>query len=162
LVIRVLNPPGAKDFVRQIVRRLQDRQPRHQPSWQRRPALLVGVDRPQLRLQKRPIDLLRELHQWVVQIDDLVQTRLEDVFLPAWATLFGTHDSHSHGRNIDHGIMPKADRQLQENPSGEALFWQSRLFKASELSRQINSLAVVHGRLGNRADSSRSSGGACA
>lgn len=125
LIIRVLQPPRAQNLVRQIVHRLQDRQSSHQARRQWRAAFLVRVDHVKLGLQELPVDLLRQFHQRVTWIDDLVQPRLEHILLPAWTALFWTHDSLSHGRNIDHGIMQKTPRQLQENRAETHRFRQS-------------------------------------
>lgn len=77
LIIGVFDPAFAQRLVRQIERVLEDRQPRHQPRRQGRPAGNVGVDRPEFALEKSPVDLARQLRQRVVHVDDLVEVRLE-------------------------------------------------------------------------------------
>ena len=52
-------------------------EPRHQPRRQWWLSRLVGVDLTEPPLQKTPVDRLRELHQRVLQIDDLIEPRPE-------------------------------------------------------------------------------------
>ena len=83
LVIGVLHPALTQHFVGQIVRVLQDRQPRHQPCRQRRLAGLVAVDRPKPFFQEAPVDRPRQLHQRMVHVDDLIQPRAQQILLAA-------------------------------------------------------------------------------
>jgi hypothetical protein len=70
---------------------LEDRQPRHQPRWQRRMSDLVGIDRAETLLEEAPVDRPTELRQRVVHVDDLVEPRLEEIILPAVPPLLGPH-----------------------------------------------------------------------
>ena len=91
LVIGVLDPARAQLLVGEIMHVLEDRQPRHQPRWQRRMADLVGIDRAEPLLEEAPIDRPTELRQRVVHVDDLVEPRLEEIILPAVPPLPGPH-----------------------------------------------------------------------
>ena len=52
---------------------------------------LVGIDRAEPLLEEAPVDRPTELHQRVVQVDDLVEPRLEEIILPAVPPLLGPH-----------------------------------------------------------------------
>ena len=52
---------------------------------------LVGVDRAEPLFQKVPVDRPRQLHQRVVHVDDLIQTRPEQVALAALPVLLRPH-----------------------------------------------------------------------
>jgi len=91
LVIRVLHPAFAQHFIRQVVHVLEDRQSRHQPRRQGWAARLVVINRPQLLFQKTPVDRLRQLHQGVLQIGDLIKPRPEQVPLATVTPFLGTH-----------------------------------------------------------------------
>jgi len=60
---------------------LENRQSRHQPRRQWRPAGLVLVDRPELPLEEGPVDRPRQLRQRMVHIDDGVQPRAQQISL---------------------------------------------------------------------------------
>jgi hypothetical protein len=75
LVIRVLQPARAQHFVRQIVHVLQDKQPRHQTGRQAGLARTRRADAGKALIEKPPIDLTRQPHQRMAQIDDLLQCR---------------------------------------------------------------------------------------
>lgn len=87
LEIGVLHPAGAQLLVRQVEGMFEDRQPRHQPRWQRRHAGVVGIDRAEAPLQKWPVDRLRQPHQLVSHVDDLIQPGAEQVLLSRLAPL---------------------------------------------------------------------------
>jgi hypothetical protein len=77
LIIRVLDPPCAHDFVAEIERVLENGEPGHQSGRQWRPAGLVGVDGTELLFQEVPIDRPAELRQFVIHVDDLVEPGAE-------------------------------------------------------------------------------------
>lgn len=57
LVTKQLITAFAQSLVRPIERALEERQSRHRPRRQRRPAGNIGVDRPEFALKKSPVDL---------------------------------------------------------------------------------------------------------
>jgi hypothetical protein len=72
LEIGVLHPALAQRLIGEVVGVLEDRQSRHQPRRQRRMAGLVAVGGAELLFQEAPVDRLGELHQRMIEIDDLV------------------------------------------------------------------------------------------
>ncbi|WP_244561467.1 hypothetical protein [Ensifer aridi] len=66
---------------------LEDRQPGHQPRRQWRHAGAVGIDRAEAPLQKRAVDRLRQPHQLVLHVDDLIQPEAKQVLLSRLAPL---------------------------------------------------------------------------
>jgi hypothetical protein len=91
LEIRVLDPALAQSLVGQIIAVLEDREPRHQPRRQGRMTRLVGVDRAELPLQKRPVDRPRQPGERMVKVDDLVEPRAEQVLLARLPALLRLH-----------------------------------------------------------------------
>ena len=77
LVIRVLDPARAQHLVREVVHVLQDEEPGHQPRRQGRLARPGVIYRAEAPAEKSPIDLLRQPHQRVPHVDDLIQRRPE-------------------------------------------------------------------------------------
>jgi hypothetical protein len=75
LVIRVLQPARAQHLVRQVVHVLQDEQPCHQPGRQAGLARTWRAHAGKAPIEKPPIDLARQPHQRMAQIDDLFQRR---------------------------------------------------------------------------------------
>ena len=78
LEIGIVDPALAQAFVGQPVNVLEqqkaDRKPRRDPG----PAL-VAVERGDLAVDKVPVDLAGELRQPVLEVDDLVQPRSEQI-----------------------------------------------------------------------------------
>src|SRR6266403_6134153 len=66
---------------------LHDEQAGDQPGRQRRLAWPRLTDRGEALLQETPVDLLRQPHQRVAQVDDLIQRRPEQVLLTLIAGL---------------------------------------------------------------------------
>ena len=91
LEVRVLDPARAEVLVRQIVRVLEDRKPRHQPCRQRRLTRLVRIDCAEPLLQEPPVNCRGQFRQRVAHVDDLVETGLEKIALPAVPTLLRPH-----------------------------------------------------------------------
>jgi hypothetical protein len=82
LVIRVLQPARAQHLVRQIGHVLEDEQPRHQPCRQWRPPLTRRAHAGKALIEKPPIDFPPQPHQRMAEIDDVVQTRPQQIALP--------------------------------------------------------------------------------
>ena len=72
---------------------LEDDETRHEARRQRRPARIVVVDLTEAALEKAPVDTGSELHQRMLQIDDLVEPGLEQIRLAGPLPLFGSHES---------------------------------------------------------------------
>jgi hypothetical protein len=60
---------------------LQDEQPGHQPGRQARLARARQAHRAEPAIEKVPVDLARQQHQRMLQVDDLIQRRLQQVLL---------------------------------------------------------------------------------
>jgi hypothetical protein len=93
LVIRVLDPEFAYDFVAEVVCVLEDRKPRHQPRRQRRLAWAILVNRAESLFQKSPVDGPRQLHQRVIHVDDLIEPRTKQILLAALPPLPWPHQN---------------------------------------------------------------------
>src|SRR5438034_9603579 len=91
LEIGVLHPAGTQFLVREIEGELEDRQSRHQPRRKRRHAGAVAVDLAALRLDRTPRHGLRKLHQLMLQVDDLVEPRAEQILLSALTAIPWLH-----------------------------------------------------------------------
>jgi hypothetical protein len=91
LVIGILNPARAQILIGEIMHMLEDRKPRHQARRQGRMSGLVGINRAEPLLEEVPVDRPAELGQRVVQVDDLIEPRTEEIVLPAVSPLLGPH-----------------------------------------------------------------------
>src|SRR6266540_3706768 len=87
LEIRVLYPPVAQRLVREIVHVLEDQKPGYQPRRQRRLSRPYAAYRTEALCQKIPIDLRREPHQRMAEVDDRLQRRAKQVVLTVVARL---------------------------------------------------------------------------
>ena len=81
LVIRVLQPARAQHLVREVVHVLEDQQSRYQPRRQWRAAVTRRAHAGKPAVEKLPIDLARQPHQWMTKVDDVFQTRPQQVLL---------------------------------------------------------------------------------
>jgi len=79
LKIRVLHPAGADILVGQIESVFEYRQPGHQPGRQRRHARAVAIDLAEAMFQKRPIDGVRQPHQFMGHVEYLIEPRAEQI-----------------------------------------------------------------------------------
>ena len=122
---------------------LEDRKPRHEPRRQRRMSGLVRIDRAKPLLEKAPVDRPGELGERVIDVDDLVEPRPEEIVLSAVPPLLGPHritlpplsdDRESHlGRSLnlqDSSPIDRSNRQkrILPNPRKRP---KSRRFKGS-------------------------------
>ena len=78
LEIGVIDPALAHAFVGQPVNLLEQQQPDCKPRRDPGPAL-VAVERRDLAVDEVPVDLAGELRQFVLEVDDLVQPRSEQI-----------------------------------------------------------------------------------
>src|SRR5215218_644330 len=78
LEIRVVDPALAHTFIGQPVYVLEQQQPDHETGLDPRPAVLA-VERRDLAVDPVPIDLAGKQNQLVLQVDDLVQPRPEQI-----------------------------------------------------------------------------------
>src|SRR5215203_4054044 len=78
LEIRVVDPALAHTFIGQPVNVLEQQQPDHETGLDPRPAVLA-VERRDLAVDPVPIDLAGKQNQLVLQVDDLVQPRPEQI-----------------------------------------------------------------------------------
>jgi hypothetical protein len=72
---------------------LEDRQAGHQPRRQWRASGSVRVDRPTPLLKEAPVDRPRELHERVIEGDDLVEPGSEEIALPRLSTVLRPHET---------------------------------------------------------------------
>jgi hypothetical protein len=93
---------------------LEDRQTRHKPRRQGRMARSVRIDRAEPLLQKAPIDRKRQLRQRMLQIDDLIEPRPEQIVLAAIAPLPWPHRITLHRADGGRESRPKPPFNLQE------------------------------------------------
>jgi hypothetical protein len=129
----------------------QNREPRHQPGRQRRPAGAIGVHRAELLFQKPPVDRPRQLRQHVIHVDDLVEPRTKQILLAAFPTLPWPHRPLRSSRRAaeNHGLRFKgiANFNLQENRRRCPSFRQIQLQEFPQFLLLINRFRIVHGRL---------------
>src|SRR5437867_1113447 len=78
LEIRVVDPALAHSFIGQTVNLLEQQQPDHEAGLDPRSAVLA-VERCDLAVDPVPIDLAGKQNQLVLQVDDLVQPRPEQI-----------------------------------------------------------------------------------
>src|ERR1035437_955441 len=78
LEIRVMDPALAHAFVGQTVNVLEQQKPDHETSRDPGPAL-VAVERRDLAVNPRPVDIACELPQLVLHIDDLLERGPEQI-----------------------------------------------------------------------------------
>jgi hypothetical protein len=126
LVIGILDPARAQILVGEIMHVLEDREPRHQPRWQRRMSDLVGIDRAEPLLEEAPVDRPTELRQRVVHVDDLVEPRLEEIILPAVPPLLGPHRI----------TLRQADGETESRANAPINLQEIKLTAAPSLQRQ--------------------------
>ena len=114
LVIRVFEPQLAHDLVAEIIGVLEDREPRHQPRRQRRPAGPVLIDGAECRFQEAPVDRPRQPHQRVIHVDDLIEPRAKQILLAALPPFPWPH------RTLRQRIHGRESRpQIRGNPQHE-------------------------------------------
>jgi hypothetical protein len=82
LVIGILDPPLAQNFIGQIVGVLEDRQPRHQARRQRRPPGVVVINLAEPPFQKAPVHGAPQRHKRMLHVDDLIEPGAEKILLP--------------------------------------------------------------------------------
>src|SRR5207342_2849704 len=92
LEIRVVDPALAHPFIGQSVNVLEQQQPDHKAGLDPRPAVLA-VQRCDLAVDPVPIDLPGELNQLVLQVDDLVEPRPEQIVRSRRLVLLRPHRS---------------------------------------------------------------------
>ena len=78
LEIRVMHPALAHALIGQAVDVLEQRQPNHEAGLDPRPTF-VAVERRNLAVDPRLVDLARELHQLMLHIDDLLERGPEQI-----------------------------------------------------------------------------------
>src|SRR4051794_2381792 len=88
LEIRVVDPALAHTFIGQPVYVLEQQQPDHETGLDPRPAVLA-VERRDLAVDPVPIDLAGKQNQLVLQVDDLVQPRPEQIVRSRRLGFFG-------------------------------------------------------------------------
>jgi hypothetical protein len=99
LEVRVVDPALAHAFVGQAVNVLEQKKPDHKPCRNSGPTTLA-VQRRQLAVDEIPVDLARELHQLVSHIDDLVQSRAQQITRSCRLVLLRPHRFLRYGDRI--------------------------------------------------------------
>ena len=82
LVIGVLDPAGAQHLIRKVVHVLENEQAGDQPRRQPRLPRPGLAHRAKAAIQEGPVDQRRQPHQRVAHVDDLIEGRKQQVFLP--------------------------------------------------------------------------------
>ena len=90
LEIRVIDPALAHAFVGKPVNVLEQQKPDREPRLDPGTAVLA-VERGNLRINEAPVDLAGKLRQLVLQIDDLVEPRPEQIVRTACLVLLRSH-----------------------------------------------------------------------
>ncbi len=124
LEIGVLQPSFAELFVREVEGVLEEGQAGHEAGGQGRLSGSVAVDGAEVRLEGGPCDLVGELHEGVLEVDDLIEPGAEEVGLSAVAPFLG---SHGHPRLDAAGgreSCPGAAINLPEKASTTGANWQ--------------------------------------
>jgi hypothetical protein len=145
LEVGVLEPALAQRLVGEVVQMLEDREPGHQPGRQGRPAGILVVDLAKALLEEAPVDRLRELHQCVIGIDDLIEPRPKQIGLAALAPLLGSHESLPGDCLTGRESRPYAWRNLPENVSTAHQKPQIRILAGNQNSHTASALRVLHG-----------------
>lgn len=78
LEIRIMDPARAHALVGQPIDVLEQQKPDHEAGLDPGPAL-VAVERRNLAVDPLPVDLAGELHQLVLEVDDLIESRPEQI-----------------------------------------------------------------------------------
>ena len=147
LEVRVLDPAGAQGLVAQRMHVLQDQEPGHQPDRQRRMAGAGLVDPAELPIEETPIDPLRQPHQRMAHVDDLVQRRPEQLLLTIIPRLRHRVPQAAIPRRIESEIARNGNRKMQESRCLDAAFLQIRLLQQPGKPHYIKGLSIDHGRL---------------
>ena len=99
LEIRIIDPAIAHAFVGQSVNVLEQQKPDHKARLDPGPSL-VAVERRDLTVDKVPVDLAGELRQLVLEVDDLVKPRPEQIAFTRRLVLLRSHRSLRCGQRI--------------------------------------------------------------
>jgi hypothetical protein len=91
LKVRVLDPTRGELLIGEIESVLEDGEPRHQPGRQGRHARTVAVDRAAPLLDEVPRDRPRQARQFMLHVDDLIETGAEQVLLARLTALAWLH-----------------------------------------------------------------------
>src|SRR5450432_1027243 len=150
LIIRVLDPALAQNFVGEVVHMLEDRQTRHKPRRQGRMARSVRIDRAEPLLQKAPIDRERQLRQRMLQIDDLIEPRPEQIVLAAIAPLPWPHRITLHRADGGRESRPRPPFNLQEIKLIGPTFLQKQILAEPRKRPEIKGIRILHGRLATK------------
>ena len=129
LKIRVLHPPVAQHLVGEIVHVLENEQPSHQPRRQWRLPRPGATDRTEPSRQKTPINLRREPHQRMAEVDDLLQSGTKQIVLAVVARL-------AHGRPPD----SESRRQRNHEPPKSGIPKRKKTATHNRLSCKIEYL----------------------
>src|SRR5579862_4578364 len=106
LEIRIVDPALADVLVGQAVDVLEQQKPDHEPAPDPRPALLA-VERSDLAIDPVPVDLAAELHQLVLQVDDLIEPGAKQIAFSRRLRLLRSH----RPLRCDHGITTADSRE---------------------------------------------------
>src|SRR6185312_3193795 len=90
LEIRVVDPALAHPFIGKPINVLEQQQPNHEAGLDPLPAVLA-VERCDLAVDPLPIDLASKQNQLLLQVDDLVQPRPEQIVRSSRLVLLRSH-----------------------------------------------------------------------
>jgi hypothetical protein len=99
LEVGIVDPALAQAFIGQPVNLLEQQQPDCKPRRDPRPAL-VAVERRDLAVDKAPVHLRGQLRQLVLQIDDLIEPRPEQIVRTRRLVLLWPHRALRCGKRI--------------------------------------------------------------
>ena len=147
LVIGVLHPALVQHLVGEVLHVLEDEEAGDQP---RRQAWLTGACRAHRRepaIEKLPVDLLRQQHQRVLQVDDLIELRPQQIGLPIVTR--SCHHAISPNRRRRHRGIKSSTAQnrnpkTQESEPHRPAFLQIRILGPADLSNPISGFLILH------------------
>jgi hypothetical protein len=145
LEVRVVDPALAHAFVGQAVNVLEQKKPDHKPCRNSGPTTLA-VQRRQLAVDEIPVDLARELHQLVSHIDDLVQSRAEQITRSCRLVLLRPHRFLRYGDRI---TLRDSRESAKRNCKLSGLQTPKACFSTHQNSLKrlpVRGLDVLHGR----------------
>ena len=147
LVIRVPQPARTEHLVRQVVHVIQDEQPRHQPGRQRRLPHTRCAYAGKTAVEKLPIDLPRQPHQRVPQVDDVLERRPQQILLTIVPWLCHRVPPTPMTRHRIAQITENRNPKSPETRAQTCHFRQNRSLQNGRSPAPLNGLAVLHGRL---------------
>src|ERR1700685_1992016 len=139
LEIRVVDPALAHPLIGQPVNVLEQQQPDHEAGLDPRPAVLA--------VDPVPIDLAGKQNQLVLQVDDLVQPRPEQIVRSRRLVLLRPHRPLRCTTESWFAAKGNSQTKLQASKAPNLESLQSKTAFARKTESPIKALRLLHGRL---------------